>query len=229
MKKPNKTREPQYHVHIVQRNRHGPTLLGLQASYTWHDDPKALFFSMSRYKFVSKMLAGRQNVAELGCGDGTGARLVQQTVKHLVVTDFDPIYIEDINARANVEWPLEAFVHDITKAPLPRKFDAIYTLDMMEHIHPKKEPAAIKNVIKSLKSTGAFIVGIPSLGSQKYAHPKSLEGHINCKNGEEFKSDLLKWFHNVFVFSMNDEVVHTGFFPMANYFFGICCQPKRQP
>ena len=27
-------------------------------------------------------------------------------------------------------------------------------------------------------------------------------------------------------FSMNDEVVHTGFYPMAHYFFALCCGKK---
>ena len=34
------------------------------------------------------------------------------------------------------------------------------------------------------------------------------------------------WFHTVFVFSMNDEVVHTGFFPMANYLLAVCSHKR---
>jgi len=30
-----------------------------------------------------------------------------------------------------------------------------------------------------------------------------------------------KFFRNIFIFSMNDEVVHTGFHPMAHYLFAI--------
>jgi hypothetical protein len=29
-----------------------------------------------------------------------------------------------------------------------------------------------------------------------------------------------------FLFSMNDEVVHTGFAPVAHYLFAVCCQKK---
>jgi len=32
---------------------------------------------------------------------------------------------------------------------------------------------------------------------------------------------MAEFFHNVFIFSMNDEVVHTGFHKMANYVFAI--------
>ena len=78
----------------------------------------------------------------------------------------------------------------------------------------------------SLSSLSSSTASIPSLASQKFAHPKSIEGHVNCKDGDEFKSELFKWFNNVFIFSMNDEVVHTGYFKMSHYLIAICCQPK---
>ena len=68
-----------------------------------------------------------------------GGRLVQQTVSNLTMTDFDPIFIDDIKARINSDWPADVSVHDITEVPLSKNFDAIYTLDIMEHIDPKKE------------------------------------------------------------------------------------------
>jgi len=33
-------------------------------------------------------------------------------------------------------------------------------------------------------------------------------------------------FENVFLFSMNDEVVHTGFTPLAHYLFALCVGPR---
>ena len=37
----------------------------------------------------------------------------------------------------------------------------------------------------------------------------------------EFKRFMQRYFHNVFLFSMNDEVVHTGFYPMAHYLIAL--------
>jgi hypothetical protein len=34
---------------------------------------------------------------------------------------------------------------------------------------------------------------------------------------------MQRFFHNVFMFSMNDEVVHTGYHKMAHYLFALCC------
>ena len=68
-----------------------------------------------------------------------------------------------------------------------------------------------------------MILGCPSLASQPHASPPSKAGHVNCKDGPAMKELLQRFFHNVFVFSMNDEVVHTGFYPMAHYVIGIGC------
>ena len=168
------------------------------------------------------MIAGRERVLEIGCGDALGTRLVQQTVGHVTAVDFDPIYIKDVQERADAEWPMENFVHDITEAPVPGAFDAIFTLDMLEHIPAEKEDAVLNNITASLEPHGVFLAGIPSLSSQRYATSESREGHVNCKDGDDFKAAMEKWFHNVFMFSMNDEVVHTGFYPMAHYLLALC-------
>jgi hypothetical protein len=38
-----------------------------------------------------------------------------------------------------------------------------------------------------------------------------------------FRRLTQKYFHNVFMFSMNDEVVHTGYHKMAHYLVAIGC------
>ena len=73
---------------------------------------------------------------------------------------------------------------------------------------------------------GLLMIGTPSLESQAYASPPSKAGHVNCKTGTELKALLEKYFEHVFMFSMNDEVVHTGFSPMAHYLFALCTAPK---
>jgi len=70
-------------------------------------------------------------------------------------------------------------------------------------------------------------VGMPSLESQAHASPQSKEGHVNCKTGKDLKRLMQDYFHNVFLFSMNDEVVHTGFYPMAHYLIAVCTTLRR--
>ena len=70
-------------------------------SKVWSEDPKDLFFTLSRYKFVSKMFNGIDSVLEIGCGDGFGSKVVNQTVKNLTISDYDPLFIERFNSDFN--------------------------------------------------------------------------------------------------------------------------------
>lgn len=221
------TKEVQYNDLLKVEGDIGRQQLGVMMNQVWHDDPRRLAFVLARYKFVSKMLSGKKKVAELGCGDAFGSRLVKQEVAELHVYDFDPIFVADIESRQSAKWPLHPHTHDILDGPLKEApFDAIYSLDVMEHIEEAKEHLYIKNLKDSLNEYGTLIVGMPSLESQDHASPQSKIGHINCKSGKNLKAIFEKDFHNVFLFSMNDEVVHTGFAPMAHYLFVICTGKK---
>lgn len=221
-----KTYEPQYDILFDVRKKHGTTKFGIMANESWNEDPRRTIFTLARYKFVSKMLEGRQKVLEVGCADAFGTRVVQQTVGAVTAVDIDPVFIEDARARMNSHWPLEVFVHDLLETPVPGEFDAAYALDVLEHITPEEEETFLTNMMASVCETGIVIIGMPSLESQAFASPQSKAGHVNCKNGNELKKTMQKWFNTVFVFSMNDEVVHTGFYPMAHYLLAVCCHKK---
>jgi 2-polyprenyl-3-methyl-5-hydroxy-6-metoxy-1,4-benzoquinol methylase len=221
------TKEPQYHSMVEQADASGLETFGLMTSYAWNDDPKRLTFTLSRYKFVSKLLSGRANVLEIGCADAFGTRIVRQEVQHLTATDFDPVFIEDVKKRMNPRWPFDAFVHDMLSGPVPpRNYDGIYALDVLEHIDPGDEPVFMSNLVGSLAPHGAVVLGMPSLESQAYASPNSKAGHVNCKSMPDFKQMMASYFHNVFMFSMNDEVVHTGYHKMAHYLLALGCERK---
>jgi SAM-dependent methyltransferase len=223
--KTRKTREPQYQRSVDLARERGLETLGLMSNQVWQDDPRRLAFVLARYKFVAKMLEGRTRVAEVGCADAFGTRIVAQAVGRVTAYDFDPIFIEDAAWRSAAAWPFDLKVHDIVKGPLPQKFDAVYCLDLLEHIPRRREQDFLANLRRSLLATGALIVGTPSLESQRYASPQSKAGHVNCKSGATLVKLLRGHFSNVFLFSMNDEVVHTGFAPMAHYLLAICTGP----
>ncbi|MBV8091309.1 MAG: methyltransferase domain-containing protein [Alphaproteobacteria bacterium] len=193
----------------------------------WHEDPRRLAFILARYKFVAKMLSGYHAVAEVGCGDAFATRIVQQEVDSVTPYDFDPLFIKDIRRRQSAKWPLSPQLHDILERPLSRRYDAIYSLDVIEHIPAEREDTFVNNLGASLNPHGVLIIGSPSLESQVYASPQSKIGHVNCKSGHALKLLLERHFHTVFVFSMNDEVVHTGFYPMAHYFLAICTHIRK--
>lgn len=218
--------EPQYQTMVEQAQEAGLESLGLMTSYAWNDDPKRLTFTLSRYKFVAKMFAGRAHVLEVGCADAFGTRIVRQEVQRLTAIDFDPLFIADVKKRMNPRWPFEAFVHDMLSGPVPGEYDGIFALDVLEHIPPDRERTFLANMLKPLMPHGAVILGMPSLESQDYASPNSKAGHVNCKSMPAFKSLMRDYFHNVFMFAMNDEVVHTGYHKMAHYIFALGCERK---
>ncbi len=219
------TKEPQYQVclDLAKANR---ARLGLMTNQVWHDDPKRLVFVLSRYKFVAKMLSGVETALEVGCADAWGSRIVQQEVGELTVSDFDPVFIKDVEERMDDDWKLQTLVHDMLAGPVEKKFDAAYLVDVIEHIEEKDELQFMGNIVGSLNENGVCIVGTPSIESQAYASPPSKEGHVNCKNGPGLKALMRNYFHNVFLFSMNDEVIHTGFHPMAHYLWTVCANRK---
>lgn len=225
-----RTREPQYQRCIELRDTKGLTPLGLMTNQAWHDDPKRLVFTLSRYKFVAKMLSGRRNVLEIGCADAFGTRIVRQEVEELTAVDFDPVFVEDVIGRMEEPWRFNCLVHDILEKPVEGVFDAAYTLDVLEHIPAEQEHRFMSHIADSLGPHGVLIVGTPSLQSQAYASPPSREGHVNCKDLAGLSGLMSAYFHNVFVFSMNDEVVHTGFHAMAHYLLALgCCRRRHDP
>ncbi|MGD9973845.1 MAG: class I SAM-dependent methyltransferase [Desulfatirhabdiaceae bacterium] len=223
----NRTKEPQYDMLFDVIEKHGVTQLGMMVNESWNNDPKRTLFTLARYKFVAKMLAGKSRVLEVGCADAFGTRLVQQSVGQVTAIDFDPVFVADVASRQNPNWPITCFVHNILDGPVPEMFDGIFSLDVLEHILPASEDRFMQNMLTSLDDQGVMILGMPSLESQRYASPQSKAGHVNCKSGSDLLGFMGLYFHNVFLFSMNDEIIHTGFYPMAHYLMALCCGKRN--
>jgi 2-polyprenyl-3-methyl-5-hydroxy-6-metoxy-1,4-benzoquinol methylase len=174
------------------------------------------------------MCAGMKRVLEVGCGDAFASRIVRQEVGHLTAIDFDRVFIDDANERMEADWSFDCSVHDILSGPVqPGGFDAAFSLDVLEHIPVNHEQTFMEHVVKSLGPHGTFIVGMPSLESQTYASPRSKAGHVNCKTAPDLKKLMEESFHRVFMFSMNDELVHTGFSPLAHYIIALGCDRRE--
>lgn len=219
------TQEAQYQF-LLELERQGLERLGLMSSQVWRDDPRRLLFVLARYKFVAKLFTGLRKVLEVGCADAFGTRLVRQEVPAVVATDFDPVFIRRNLAQPATPWPIEFRVHDFLAGPLEENFDGVYAVDVLEHIPAAHEQRFLDHLAASLHPQGVCLLGTPSLESQVYASPPSKAGHVNCKDGPALRRLVSTRFHNVFIFAMNDEVVHTGFTPMAHYLWALGCHRK---
>ena len=214
-------KEPQNQSQFNTYEKFGGVRLGPYTSHIWRDDPKHLSFLLARYKFCSKILYNKKRVLEIGCGDSLGTPVVLQSVESIHAVDFEPIVIKDAINRNEYKDRCTYQVHDITKGSINSEFDGAFSLDVIEHIPEELEINFIRNIAKSLKDDAILIVGTPNITANEYASPASKEGHINLKSAETLRKLIAYSFENVIIFSMNDELVHTGYYPMAHYLLGI--------
>ena len=198
--------------------------LGMRTSMAYESDPARLVFTLSRYKFVAKMFDSFDSVLEVGAGDGFKSPIVKQFCKKLTISDIEIKNKMDFDQIKFSK--IKFIIHNFVKNKLNRKFDGIYALDVLEHIAKREEKKFIKNICKSLKKNGTLIIGMPTLESQVYASKLSKKGHINCKTKSALKKFLSSYFNNIYMFSMNDEVVHTGYDAMSHYIFALACNKK---
>ena len=201
--------------------------MGRYTSQAFTDDPAALAFITSRYKYCANMLSGLNTVLEIGCGDGFGGAIVAQRVNRLICTDINKPLLNENQTRMERFANIEYHYHDFRKNKYPEKVDGIYLVDVIEHIFADEEPEFLKNLAGTLGEHGVCLIGTPNETSEKYASEFSKEGHINLKNHKSLKSIGDKYFHNSFLFGMNDEVVHTGFPQMAHFLWLVGVGPKK--
>lgn len=197
--------------------------LGLMSGYSWRVDPKRLGFTASRYKFVGRMLEGRRSVLEVGCADGFFSRIVRQFVGGLVCVDRDYGAIGSAKGLQRGHDPVADGFKDIVfnqwdlleEGPLGG-FDGVYCLDVLEHV--ERSDKFLRNLAGCAP---VAIVGMPSLESQAYASNISKLEHVNCMTKGGLRTAMGAHFEQVFMFGMNDEVLHTGMDEMTSYLFAV--------
>jgi|688.fasta_scaffold355801_2 2-polyprenyl-3-methyl-5-hydroxy-6-metoxy-1,4-benzoquinol methylase len=193
-----------------------------------HHDPKHLGFLFARHKIVGKLLSGKNNVLEIGCQDGFGTYLMSKYVGKITAIDIEKKHIDE----AKKIW--KEFSHsidfqniDITKSKYLGAFDSIYMLDVFEHISPRKSDQFLKAVIRHMRDNALLVVGMPTKESQKYASKLSKLGHVNLFSIFEARKYFSKFFDNVLVFGMNDEMINLNFEPLNHYMICICTGHKK--
>lgn len=209
-----------------------PLTLSSKMSYTTRYSLMGLEMILARYKFAAKMMKNRKKirVLDFGCNDGLGTSLIAQECdcEKIVGIDFDEEAIgwaKNNIADAQLEFICgdfmkEAFVHG-------GEADFVVSLDVIEHIPVEEEKAYFIAIYQNLKTTGAAIIGTPNETMYKYASPWNKKAHINNYSQERLYEAMSQYFENVFIFGMNDEVLHTGMYPFACYIMALGCGKKR--
>jgi 2-polyprenyl-3-methyl-5-hydroxy-6-metoxy-1,4-benzoquinol methylase len=195
--------------------------VGPWTSYSLLHDPKHLVFTLARYKFCAKMLEGRDTVLEVGPGDGIGLPIIAQAVNKVIAVDWDERLIEG-NRRRLKDFPtIEHRCLDLNKKPLDVKVDAALTIDVIEHLESQSEDRFMRSIVRCIQPDGVLITGTPNITASPYASPRSEAQHINLKSMQSLKELTSRYCKNVFMFGMNDEVLHTGYAPMCHYIWSL--------
>jgi 2-polyprenyl-3-methyl-5-hydroxy-6-metoxy-1,4-benzoquinol methylase len=200
-------------------------LLGSINSESLINDPKHLLFTLSRYKFAIKMLSDKKHIIEIGCGEGIGTfMLLSGSKAKITAIDFDEKQIEYAkkNVLPKTSNRTEFICKDLILESYQGKGDGLVCLDVIEHIDPKEEGSFLKNCYACLEEEGVAIFGTPNKFANQYASERSKIGHINMFDPDRLVKTLKKEFRQVFLFSMNDEMLHTGYNKMAHYLVALC-------
>ncbi len=193
--------------------------LGRYVGYWFDRTPRRALYCTSYYKFASKMIGKNKRVLDVGCSEGLGTWMLAKECGAAHGLDSDNVAIEV--AQANWQDPKISFeTADFLQTP-PGQYDAVVNFDVIEHILPEHADAFLARMAANVKHDGIVIVGTPNIDAQKYASAVSRAGHVNCYSGERLEAELGRHFHHVFLFVANDEVVHTGFRPTANYLLAM--------
>ncbi len=200
--------------------------LGPYYSYAINHDIKHLLFTLSRYKFVSKLLINRKDISivEIGCQESLGAIMLDQNTDLIKYTGVD----QDKDA---ILWNNECYYFKSTKFEFiesdfflyhtDSKFDIAMNLDVIEHIEAEKELLFLEKMAEVIKDDGVAIIGTPHINMNPYASEGSRIAHINLYDQDRLYNLMNQYFKNVFIFNMNDEMINVSFSPMACYIFGI--------
>ena len=192
------------------------------------NSPRHLLFTLSRYKFAARMLPQNQKsrVLEIGCSEGVGTQVLAEIGNTITAIDEDMHAIAQ--AQKTFDKPNIKFISGNFIGRDLGTFDAAVTLDVIEHIDQKEEDAFIQTIKNNLTPEGICIVGTPNDTATQYASKASQIGHINMFTAERLNTLLQKHFTHVFMFGMNDEIVHTGFYSMCHYLMAVACMPRSQ-
>jgi ubiquinone/menaquinone biosynthesis C-methylase UbiE len=203
-----------------------PITLPPEYAAFFKNDLLRLFIRLARYKFVVRLIKRTDRLLEVGSGSGVGSIFLAQHCAHvtgLEVKTGEVAEARSVNRRENVE-----FVNgDLFELPADRTFDVVVALDVIEHIPVPQAERFVTAMTAHLKQDGMLVIGTPSLYSYEYQSALSKASHVKCYDQQELVALIERHVARALPFSMNDEMVHTGFPKMAWYYFVLGFGPKR--
>ena len=189
---------------------------GRYVSFWFHRTPRRVLHSQCYYKFAAHLIGSEKRVLDVGCNEGLGTYLLGKECGYAKGIDFDETAIAAATANFACE-QVEFEEADVLTMALEQIYDAVTSFDVIEHIYPEHVSEFYQALKASITPDGLAILGTPSLVSQQFASHVSRTGHVNIYAPDRLEAEMKEHFRHVFLFSCNDELIHTGFAPLAHY------------
>ncbi len=223
-------KDPKGYAELVERTYSENPAVELPAEFSRciTNDLLMLTIRLARYKFAAKMLSKEDTVLEVGSGYGLGAIFLGQFCRSVHGVDVQLGAVEEarrLNKRSNVSFECGDFLGmDFSL----RKYDTIAVMDVIEHMDEVQAHRLLSKVSKRLLKNGMMVLGTPSVYSESFQSNFSKLSHVHCYDKEELIELVKGYFNRAICFSMNDEVVHTGFHKLAWYYFVLAFNPIEE-
>lgn len=188
------------------------------------NNPLMVAIKFARYKFIAKLLQKEDRVLEIGCNDGVSSNFFSQYCKSVDAIDLDDKAVKE----ASDNFPHINFkcVNALTYN-FEKKYDVIIMLDFIEHFTKDDGEKLLEKYSQLLSNRGMIMVGTPSKYFEEYRAEHNKLHHLHEYYPEELEELMYKYFNRTMMFSMNDEVVHTGNLKLAWFIYSIGSYPRN--
>ena len=166
-----------------------------------------------RYQFVSTFVNSDMEIIDAACGTGYGSNLLAKKAKRVLGIDYSKEAI--LFAKANYQSKNITFkVDNILNFNFKKKYDAIITLETLEHLSKSQAIKWLKKCKNSLKSNSTFICSSPMLRVRNNKPYITNPHHLYEMKKQEFFANLKKIFRpktiNFFIQKNDSFVLHTN-------------------
>jgi 2-polyprenyl-3-methyl-5-hydroxy-6-metoxy-1,4-benzoquinol methylase len=179
-------------------------VFGTQFSDWLQNQPRLLLQRMSYYKFAAKLIGPNKRVLDVGCGEGVGAWLlaVETGFARGIDTNADAIASATSNFGSDprVEFACEDFL-----AAASAGWDAVVCVDEID------AQRFCDRARTSLKHDGICVFAAPNDTANAHAELRSL---------------VERFFHHVFLFGANEELIHLHELARCSRFLAVGCRGR---
>ena len=207
------------------RDKHGgiKKILAPEEGISYRENPLDFFILLARYKFAARLMKRDYDILDVGCGHGLGTVFLSKFARHVIGADYDKQLIDKNRKQYRSLYNIDFVTLDLLDiSSHKQKYDAVVSLDVIEHFSKKNTEYVAENYAKLTKKGGFAVVGTPNIISRPFASKRRLATHLHEFDPVTFEALLSKYFKHVFLFSMTDEVISLSFPKLAWYLMALC-------